>query len=361
MVKAVIIVSAIAGVLGIILTLVDIFLASYGDCKITINNDKEITVKGGNNLLVNLFENKLFIPSACGGKATCGLCKVKVLEGAGLILPTERPFFTPAEIKNNMRLSCQVKVKNDLMIEIPEEFLYIKEYKTRVKSIKNLTYDIKEILFELFEPKTIKFKPGQYVQFVIPGTNEFRAYSISSKPSQNTMIELIIRYVPEGLCTTYIFNELKRGDEVRLIGPYGDFYLQEDSTKNVLCIGGGSGFAPLKSIIYTLIEKKSPRKIDLFFGVRAVKDLFYLKEFEELKKQNSNFDYTFALSAPEEGDKWEGEVCFIHIAVDKYYNEDPENTEVYLCGPPIMIDSCIEQVLYKKGIPEENIYYDKFT
>jgi len=179
-VKAVIIVSAIAGVLEIILTLVDIFLASYGDCKITINNDKGITVKGGDNLLVNLFENKLFIPSACGGKATCGLCKVKVLEGAGLILPTERPFFTPAEIKNNMRLSCQVKVKNDLMIEIPEEFLYIKEYKTRVKSIKNLTYDIKEILFELFEPKTIKFKPGQYVQFVIPGTNEFRAYSTSS-------------------------------------------------------------------------------------------------------------------------------------------------------------------------------------
>jgi len=358
--RAVFIVSVISGVLGVILTLVDTYLASYGDCSIKVNEDKELHVQGGDNLLVNLFENKIFIPSACGGKATCGLCKAKVPEGAGSILPTETPFFTRTEIKESMRLACQVKVKTDLRIEIPEEFLYVKEYKTKVASIKDLTYDIKEIRFELIEPGKISFKPGQYVQFVMPGTSEFRAYSVSSMPSEDNIIELIIRYVPDGLCTSYIFQKLKEGDEVSIIGPYGDFYLKEDSAKDVLCIGGGSGFAPLKSIIYTLIEKKSTRKINLFFGVRAVKDLFYLKELEEIKKQHNNFDYLFALSSPEEGDQWDGEVCFIHIAVDKYI-KDGSNTEAYLCGPPIMIDSCIEQVLHKKGITDENISYDKFT
>ena len=241
-----------------------------------------------------------------------------------------------------------------------EEYLSIREYQVEVVYNKPLTYDIKEVRFKLLEPKEIRFRPGQYLQFHIPaGKDEFvyRAYSISSQPSTPGEVELIVRLVPGGIGSTYIHN-LEKGDRVTISGPYGEFTLQENSRADVLCIGGGAGMAPLKSIIYSLFEKGTDRNVYLYFGVRAKKDLFYQEELEKLKKDNPNFHYCFALSSPDESDEWEGETGFIHLVLEKHI-KDASNMEAYLCGPPVMTDAAIK-VLKEKGIDKNNIYYDKF-
>lgn len=346
--------------LGLVLVVASRFLAEYGPCKIDIKGHKKVEVVGGETLLLSLLEKKIFIPSACGGRGSCGYCKVKVTSGGGSVLPTELPYLIPAEISDNVRLACQVKVKNDMDIEVPEEYLAIQEYRAEVTGSVSLTYDMKEVTFRLLEPDTIKFKPGQYIQFYVPtssGRPVCRAYSIASLPSNPGEVSLIVRLVPDGIGSTYIHN-LKAGDEVTISGPYGDFFLHERSRSDILLIGGGAGMAPLKSILYSLFEKGSNRKIDLFFGVRAKKDLFYLEEFETLTKEHPNFTYTYALSSPDETDDWNGEKGFIHLVLDRYLKEG-ENREAYLCGPPVMADAVIK-VLQEKDVDPSQIYYDKF-
>lgn len=358
----VIIMGGISLFLSLVIIVASRYLAEYGPCTITINGERTLQVTGGDSLLSSLFTQKIFIPSACGGKGSCGYCKVKVMGGAGELLPTELPYLSPEERENHFRLSCQVKVKNDLDVIIPEEYLSIREYKAKVKTSRDLTYDIKEIRFQLLlvDQPEFKFRPGQYIQFHVPnakGEIIYRAYSISSLPSTPGEIELIVRLVPGGIGSTYIHN-LKKGDECIISGPYGEFFLDESTDADVICVGGGAGMAPLKSIIYSLFERKTKRKVYLFFGVRATKDLFYVEEFEALSKEHPNFHYVFALSSPEETDEWEGETGFIHLVLDKHLKEG-EQMNAYLCGPPVMIDAVIK-VLREKGINDDRIHYDKF-
>ncbi len=348
----------VAGVLGIILALADHFFANYGDCKVKINNDEELTVKGGNTLLAGLLDNKIFLPSACGGRATCGFCKCGVKSGGGAVLPTELPFLSKQEIKQDIRMACQIKVRSDVDITVPEFLLSVQEFKTVVSKIKDLTHDIKAVEMKLTDPTTISFKPGQYVQFQIPGTSEYRAYSVASQPSLHDRVELITRLVPEGVCTTYIHNILEEGDETTLTGPYGEFFLQEDSDKEIVCIAGGSGLAPIKSIVYHMFEKGTDRKITFFFGAREVKDLYFREEFERIDREHENFRYVPAVSSPSASDNWTGETGFVHLLLDKYLDKDTEK-EAYLCGPPIMIDSSVD-LLYGLGVKEKDVYFDKF-
>jgi Na+-transporting NADH:ubiquinone oxidoreductase subunit F len=355
---AILIMFGIAGILGILLVLADHFFSNYGKCKITINNEMEFIVDGGNSLLSGLFDNKIFIPSACGGKATCGFCKMIVAEGGGQVLPTELPFLTRADISKNVRLACQVKVKSDIKVIIPNEYLAINEFIAEIIDIEKLNYDTKEITLRLIEPKTASFRPGQYIQFRVPNTSEYRAYSIASVPSEKDTIRLIVRLVLGGVCSTYIHQSLNIGDKISFTGPFGEFYLHEDSTNDIICIAGGCGMAPFRSIIYHLLEIGSTRNITFYFGARSKRDLYYIDEFYKLSEMHPNFKFIMALSEPEE-DKWVGEVGFIHQIVDKY-TDNGENKEAYLCGPPPMIDATID-ILLSKGFKKENIYFDKFS
>ena len=357
-VTPIVVLSSVGAGLAIILVLAERYLASYGECRIKVEGEKEIVVEGGETLLASLMDNGIFVPSACGGKGTCGTCKVQIFnKGAGEPLATEIPYLSKEDLENGFRLSCLVKVKNDLEVSVPK----IHEFRTIVTKIEDLTHDIKSIIFELQDGETIDFKPGQYVMMRMPGTEEepvMRAYSIASKPSDNHVVELLIRLVPGGLMTTYVFTELKVGDEVYLSGPYGEFYLREDSDKDIICVGGGSGVAPIKSIITHLFEKDTDRKVTYYFGARAVKDLYFYKECLELKEKYPNFRFITALSDLDEGDQWDGDTGFIHLVIEKYL-EDGEDMESYMCGPPPMIDAAID-MLVEKDMDEDDIYFDKF-
>ena len=260
---AVLVVSLIAGALAAVLVVAEYYLANYGPCKITVNGEKELTVQGGKDLLGLLTAEKLFIPSACGGRATCGLCKVKVLEGAGPILPTEEPYLDKEERESNIRLACQVKVRRDLRIEIPKELLAIREYACRCAKIVDLTHDMKLFRLELTDPATIDYIPGQYVQLRTPPYGKsrsevYRAYSIASDPAEKGILDLIIRLVPGGICTTYCFEHLKEGDELRFNGPYGDFRLSE-SASPIVFVAGGSGMAPIKCMLHHMKNTDTSR------------------------------------------------------------------------------------------------------
>ncbi len=352
------VINAILLATAVILLITERFLVTYGECSITINGEKSISVLGGDNLLTHLNTNKLFIPSACGGKATCGFCKVKVLSGAGGILPTEEVYITRDEREEGMRLACQVKVKQDVEIYIPEYLLSAEEFELQVLDMKTLTHDIKSVELKILNGKKINFKPGQYIQFKIPGTDEYRAYSIASPTYINDRINLIIRLVPGGLCSTYVHRALEKNDRVVFTGPFGDFYLREDTGRDIIAIGGGCGMAPICSIVYSLVEKGMPRRFYYFFGARTRNDLFYTEELKSIERRFPNFKYIPALSEPTRRDRWEGEVGLITQAAEKYVDENRQN-EAYLCGPPPMIDAAIK-VLTKKGVPQDHLYYDKF-
>lgn len=345
-------------VIAVLLVIAERFLVTYGECKIIINKEKILTVQGGYSLLNYFAENKIFIPSACGGKATCGYCKVEVLSGAGHILPTEEVFIGPKERTKGMRLACQVKVRNDIEVLISPDLLNAREYKVTVLDIKDLTHDIKQVVLKLDKPSSIKFKAGQYVQFKIPETDEFRAYSIASVPSQDDRLELLVRFVPSGLCSTYIHEVLDINDKIVITGPFGDFYLRDELVRDIICIGGGCGMAPIRSILLDLAEKNMPCKVMYFFGARSKKDLFFTEFLSGLQNKYPNFKYIPVLSEPKPQDNWEGETGFVTQAVEKYVLEGP-GAEAYLCGPPPMIDASVK-VLTKKGIKEIHIYYDKF-
>ncbi len=360
---SVLIITAISVVLALMMVVADATVGNYGDVNITINNDKELTVKGGQPLLKALVGEGVFIPSACGGRGSCGLCKVKVTEGGGDFLPTELPWLSDEEKANQVRLSCQFKVKQNVSIQIPEELFNVRQFDTTVESIVDLTHDIKQVRLKINGDETINCKAGQFVQFQVPEyelTDEevYRAYSMASIPSDNTHIELEIRLVPNGICTTYVHKHLKEGDSVTINGPYGDFYLH-DTERDIICIAGGSGMAPIKSILLDMAEKKSTRNAKYFFGARSKRDLFLLDEMKAIEKEMPSFTFIPALSEPAEEDNWDGEVGLITDVVRRL-SDNAAEAEAYLCGSPGMIDACLK-VLTDLGMPEERIYYDKFA
>lgn len=377
---------------------------------VTINlNDgfKVINVPQGNSLLQTLVNAGIFVPSACGGKGTCYACKVRVLEGGGNILPTELPAFTKKQIKDNWRLSCQVKVKEPLKIIVPDEVLTIKEYITTVRSNRNVATYIKELVLELPPGETLKFKPGGYIQIYIPhysidfskdihvedefkdewdkynlwklkvsnDTEIFRAYSMANHPAEGNIVMLNVRIatppwdktkndwapVPPGIASSYIFS-LKPGDKVKISGPYGEFHIK-NTNREMIYIGGGAGMAPLRSHIFHLFHTlKTTRKVSYFYGGRSKRELFYVDDFRKIEQQFPNFKFVIALSEPKPEDNWTGPVGFIHqVTYDLYLKNHPapEDIEYYLCGPPPMIDAVLK-MLDALGVPPENIAYDKF-
>lgn len=354
--------SIMSAIFALLLTIADKTVNNYGEVKVTINEDKEYVVKGGSSLLSTLIEEKVFIPSACGGKGTCGYCKVKVKEGGGPVLATEMTHLTKEDLENNVRLSCQCKVKQDVKIEIPEDLFNVREYYAVVESITDLTDVIKMLRFKLPEDAEMNFKPGQYVQLKAPiyeGNDEevYRAYSIASSPSMKGYIDLVIGYVPQGIATTYVHRHLKVGDEVSLNGPYGDFYYH-DNDREMIMVATGTGVAPILSILNYMKEHDIKRKARFYFGAKTTKDLFMLDYFKELEETLYDFKFIPTLSRVSDDDDWDGERGRVNKAIDKLL-QDGENKEAYLCGNAAMIESVVKS-LTAKGVPEELIYYDKF-
>ena len=361
-------IAGISAVLAALIALVDRVVNNYGEVKIDINKGKKVlTVKGGEPLLGLLASEGIYLPSACGGRGSCGACKCQILSDVGPHLPTETPYLTNEEIKDNIHLSCQVKVKSDLSIQIPDVLFNVKQFNARVESIRDLTYDIKEVLFDLGDQE-VNFTSGMYVQLVIPpygkvkGTTQ-RAYSMSSRPLDKNKIEVLIRLVPGGIATTYVHEHLKEGDSMQLIGPFGEFQRSETNAI-MICVAGGSGMAPFKSILHDLVDKEiTDREVWYFFGARTTKDMFYLEEMKALEEKLPNFHFVPALSEPREEDHWTGDSGLITDVLDRYIKEKigPEKEmEGYLCGSPGMINAC-NNVMTANGIPLEKIYYDKFA
>jgi Na+-transporting NADH:ubiquinone oxidoreductase subunit F len=355
--------SGLGALLAFFLEVADSYLGFYGECQIRINEgEKELQVSGGGTLLSSLMDQGIFIPSACGGRGSCGYCKVKVLEGGGPLLPTETPWLEPEEVENDVRISCQIKVRGDIDIEIPPELFLIKEFRTRVEGMRDLTDDIKEVHLRLIEPDTIIFKPGQYIQFQVPEYEEcpesvYRAYSIASAVYEPSSITLVVTKVPEGLATTFIHEVLREGDEVSINGPYGEFYLR-DSEREIFFVATGSGLAPIMSMLYQMAEEENPRKATLIFGARYRKDLFYVEEIEALEQRIPHLEVIFTLSRPQEEDRWDGEQGRVTNVLEKIIRNG-ESKEAYLCGNPAMVESC-QELLVKKGIPQELIFFDIF-
>ena len=357
------VVSSIGAGLAAVLVVSEHFFANYGPCSITVNSEREFTIDGGKNLLSVLTEEKLFIPSACGGRGTCGLCKLKVVEGAGPLLPTEEPYLDKDERASNVRLACQVKVRENLKIEIPPELLSIREYTCKCTDIRDLTHDMKQFRFELVEPKSMDYVPGQYIQLLTPvyeksSEEVYRAYSISSNPAEKNAIELIIRLVPGGICTTYCFEYLKVGDEVRMNGPYGDFRLSETEAP-IIFIAGGSGMAPIKCMLHEMRNTHNERKAAYYFGANKIKELCLNDLMHQFESELTHFKYMPVVAAPEEDDPWDGERGLVTEAVKRNL-KDAGESEAYLCGSPGMIDAAIK-VLKELGVTEDRIFYDKFA
>jgi Na+-transporting NADH:ubiquinone oxidoreductase subunit F len=351
-------------VLAVMLIVAERLLVNYGECTIDVNNgSRQLTVTGGETLLATLKNEGVFVPSACGGRGTCAYCKLRILDGGGPVVPTEEPLLTSEEISESVRISCQVKVRNDMRIQIPEELFNVRQYSGVVEGIRDMTHDIKELRIRLVEPGEIEYVPGRYVQLEAPpyGDNPesvYRAYSLSSVPSERDVIETIIRLVPGGICTTWVFEHLKEGDEVTFSGPYGDFELSE-TDREMIWIAGGSGMAPFWSMIRHMKEKNIARKTTYFFGAVQKRDLFLLDELRALEQELDWFTFVPALSGPAEEDHWQGETGLITEVVDRHVS-DGSQMEAYLCGSPGMIDAAAA-VLHGKGITEERTYYDKFA
>ncbi len=377
-------------------------LSPGGTVTIDINEGKKVLqVPPGGSLLGTLASNNIFLPSACGGGGTCAMCKCQVREGGGDLLPTEKSQISKADQKVGTRLSCQLKVKNDLKIHVHDEVLEIKKFEGIVRSNRNVATFIKELVVDLPPGVDLNFKAGGYIQIDVPKydlkfkdfdiderfrsdwdkfklwdlshRNEeecFRAYSMANHPAEGNMVMLNIRIatpprgmdVPPGVCSTYVFS-LKPGDKITLSGPYGEFFIRE--TEREMCyIGGGAGMAPLRSHIFHLFHTlKTGRKVTFWYGGRSKKELFYLEDFENIKRQFPNFDYTIALSEPLPEDNWTGPVGFIHqVANDLYLgkHEDAGEIEYYMCGPPPMI-AAVNNMLFNLGVEKEMISYDEFS
>ncbi len=363
-------VSGISAALAALISITDRIVNNYGEVTIDVNSgSKKLEVNGGANLLVTLAESGIFVPSACGGRGSCGECKVKVNSDVGPHLPTELPYLNKEQIQNNVRLSCQVKLKADIGIEIPEYLFKIKQYTGTVERIRDVTHDIKEVYFKLDEGQTVDFRAGQYGQIEVPPYDKVkdrtqRAYSMSSVPSDTNHVEFLVRLVPGGIVTTYVHDRLKEGEKMKVIAPFGEFYVREtDAT--MICVAGGSGMAPFKSIFYDFIEKDKMKDRDIwyFFGARTKKDLFYLDELEKMQNEHERFHFVAALSEPQPEDEWKGETGLITEVLGRYLKEEisqEKPKEGYLCGSPGMLDACMA-VMREHGMTEDTIYFDKFA
>ncbi|MEQ8352400.1 MAG: NADH:ubiquinone reductase (Na(+)-transporting) subunit F [Leptospiraceae bacterium] len=393
--------AVIIGLVAII-TVLERKLVAQGNVRININDNEEksIDVAAGSNLLSALSEAGIFLPSACGGGGTCAMCRCQITDGGGDILPTEEGHFSRKEIKEQWRLSCQVKVKNDMKIHVPDEIFSIQKFKTKVRSNENVATFIKELVLEIEPGSEMDFDAGGYIQIYIPpyhvnfkqfevekeyhedwdkfnlwrynASNDeeiFRAYSMANHPAEGNIVMLNVRIatpppnkdVPPGIASSYIFN-LKAGDEVDVSGPYGEFFIK-DTDREMVYIGGGAGMAPLRSHIFHLFHTlKTGRKVSYWYGARSLREVFYEEHFRKIEKEFPNFSFHLALSDPLPEDKWEGPTGFIHEVVLNEYldkHEDPSEIEYYLCGPPLML-SAVQKMLYDLGVEKEMIAFDDF-
>lgn len=365
--------AAIGGIsagLAALISLTDKIVNNYGDITIDINKGKkELVVKGGQPMLFGLAGEGIFVPSACGGRGSCGACKVKVKSDVGPVMPTEVPYLTKEELADDIRLSCQIKLKQDVDIEIPEELFNVQEFHVTIESIKDVTHDIKEVMCALPEGKEVTFTSGQYGQFEVPAYGKvkektMRAYSISSPPSDKTHLEFLIRLVPGGIVTTYVHEQLQEGQKLRLVGPFGDFYVR-DTSAQMICVAGGSGMAPFKSIFQDMLDHGTldDRDIWYFFGARTKKDVYYLDWLYKLDEEHERFHFVPALSEPQPEDNWDGPTGLITEVLDSYLKgtisqETPK--EGYLCGSPGMLDACMK-VMGDNDMESDKIYFDKFA
>lgn len=408
-----ILLAGIAVFLIVILLLVAILLFAkkkltpQGEVVIDINDgEKTLDTNPGNTLLGVLGDNKIFLPSACGGKGSCAMCKCQVFEGGGSILPTETGFFTRKEQAADWRLACQVKIRDDMKIGIPKEIMGIKKWECEVISNHNVATFIKEFVVKLPEGEILDFKSGGYIQIDVPVIDvdfkdmdieeeyqedwekfkmfdlkmsnpspTFRAYSMANHPAEGNIVMLNIRIatppwdrvkggfmnVNPGICSSYIFSR-KPGDKVTISGPFGEFFIKE-TEQEMMFIGGGAGMAPMRSHLFHLFHTvKTGRKVTFWYGARSKKEIFYQEDFEAIQKNFPNFNFQIALSEPLPEDKWEGPTGFIHqVIYDSYLtnHEEPEDIEYYLCGPPMM-NAAVNKMLYDLGVPDEMIAFDDF-
>lgn len=357
------IISAIAALLAVLLVVAQRMLANYGECRIDINEGtRELTVEGGESLLQSLSENKIFVPSACGGRGSCAYCKVAVVEGGGPVLPTEEPYLDKQERGAKVRLSCQVKVRNDVQIRIPDALFAVREFRGTCTHVRDLTHDIKAFRIELNEPATMTYVPGQYVQLFAPaydGNEEvYRAYSIASDPRDDKVVELVIRLVPNGICTTWCFHHLKEGTPIMFNGPYGEFRLS-DTQAPMVFVAGGSGMAPIRSMLYQMERDGIQREATYYFGVNATEELFYEDEMARFEKVLAGYRFVPVVAGPDSAEHWKGETGLVTEAIARA-GKDLTKHEAYLCGSPGMIDASIK-VLTELGVLRERIFFDTFA
>ena len=378
-------------------------LVASGEVKIMINGDpaNTITTSAGSTLLNTLSDQKIFIPSACGGKGSCGVCTVNVIEGGGAMLPTETSHISRGEAREGCRLSCQVKVKEDMKIEIPAEMFSVRKWECTVRSNHNVATFIKELILELPAGESVPFRAGGYIQIEAPphvvnykdydieeeyrgDWDQFdqwryvsevsdtvtRAYSMANYPEEAGIIMLNVRIasppprtpdVPPGLMSSWMFN-LKPGDKATISGPFGDFFAKP-SENEMIFIGGGAGMAPMRSHIFDQFRRLSTdRKVTFWYGARSYREAFYVDHFDKIAKENPNFEWHLALSEPQPEDNWTGLTGFIHqVLLDNYLkdHDSPEDCEYYICGPPMMNNAMI-QMLTDLGVENENIMFDDF-
>jgi Na+-transporting NADH:ubiquinone oxidoreductase subunit F len=355
--------SAITLLLALLLIVADATIADYGSVTITVNDDRNLTVEGGTSLLSALNSAEVFVPSACGGRGSCGLCKARVVSGAGDLLPTELPWLNARERADGVRLCCQVKVKRDIALVLPKGLLGVRRYVADVVALRDLTYDIKEVTLSLLEPSAMAFTAGQYVQFEVPEyelTREpvYRAYSIASDPADGKTIRLQVRLVPNGICTTYVHRHLALGDRVAVNGPHGEFRLH-DTGREIIFIAGGSGMAPIRAMLFDMARTNSPRAATYYFGAKSARDLFLVDEMRSFEARLPRFRFVPALSSPSPDDRWDGQTGLITDVVERNVTSGAD-AEAYLCGSPGMIDAAIKSLI-KRGVPEDRIFYDKFA
>jgi Na+-transporting NADH:ubiquinone oxidoreductase subunit F len=409
-----VVIASVAVFLGVIILLVALLLFAKqkltpsGEVTVDINDgDREIITNPGDTLLTTLSNNKILLPSACGGGGTCAMCRCQIVEGGGSILPTETDFFTRKEQNDNWRLACQVKVKENLKIKVPQEVLGVKKWECEVVSNKNVATFIKEFVVKLPEGENLDFKSGGYIQIDVPKIEvdfkdihvenkyreewenfgmfslqmknpepTFRAYSMANHPAEGNIIMLNIRIatppwdrannafkkVNPGICSSFVFSR-KPGDKVTISGPYGEFFLK-DNDNEMMFIGGGAGMAPMRSHLFHLFHtvKEKKKKVTFWYGARSWKEVFYYDQFRDIEKNYNNFEFHLALSEPLPEDKWKGPTGFIHqVIYDNYLgqHEEPEEIDYYLCGPPMMNDA-VQKMLYNLGVPDENVAFDDF-
>ena len=407
-VAAVVIFWALTLLLVVILLVAKARLMPAGNRRITINGERTVETPAGATLLASLASNKIFLPSACGGGGSCGMCRCRVLSGGGEILPTETGFFTRKQQQEHYRLACQVKVKNDLQIQVPQTILGIKKMECEVVSNRNVASFIKEFVVRVPEGEKFDFLPGSYVQIDVPrydikftdmevddkfrdewdkykmwgltcrnDEETFRAYSMANYPAEGNIIMLNIRIatppfdrstgtwaagIKPGICSSYIFTR-KPGDKVTLSGPYGDFHIQ-DKGREMIYIGGGAGMAPLRSHLMHLFRTlhTTDRKISYWYGARSRREIFYEEDFRAIERDFPNFKFNIALSDPQPEDNWTGYTGFIHQVLYDHYLKDheaPEDIEYYMCGPGPM-SSAVKKMLWDLGVPSEMLMYDDF-